>query len=107
MAWKSWDIQYWDRDEEWLEKRTPQQIKAIAKEIKLLERAGNMLRLPHSKSLGLGLFELRERAYGYRIYYTFLPGRNIVLLQMGDKSTQQQDIKIARNRLVKIQPVEA
>lgn len=102
-----WSIRYWDADETWLEKRTLKQIKAIAKEIKLLERCGNTLRLPHSKPLGLGLFELRERTYGYRIYYTFLPGHNIILLQFGDKSTQKYDIKIARDRLVKIQPVEA
>jgi len=85
-----WVIQYWHENEQfyieqWLDERTPQQFKSIAKEIKLLERCGNMLRLPHSKALGEGLFELRERTYGYRIYYTFLPNQNIIILQAGSK----------------------
>ncbi|HQS83801.1 MAG TPA: type II toxin-antitoxin system RelE/ParE family toxin [Alphaproteobacteria bacterium] len=68
----------------------------------LLEKCGNELRLPHSKALGNGLFELRERAYGYRIYYTFTHNHTIFLLQGGDKKTQHQDIKIERERLDKI-----
>lgn len=105
---KVWAMQYWGESdsqpyvEKWLDERTPQQLKAIAKEVKLLERCGNILRLPHSKALGEGLFELRERVYGYRIYYAFLPNRNIVMLQAGDKSSQKSDIKISRERLLKI-----
>ena len=101
-----WVIQYWHENEQfyieqWLDERTPQQFKSIAKEIKLLERCGNMLRLPHSKALGEGLFELRERTYGYRIYYTFLPNHNIIILQAGSKHSQKNDIKISQERLLK------
>jgi len=87
----------------WLDERNAQQLKSIAKEIKLLERCGNILRLPHSKPLGDGLFELRERTYGYRVYYTFLKKQTIVLLHAGNKSTQQKDIRLARGRLLKVE----
>ena len=47
--------------------------------IQLARERGNMLRLPHSKALGDGLHELRGKQV--RIFYTFRPGRRIVLLE--------------------------
>ncbi len=104
-----WTLQYWgDNDhsscvENWFDQRTAQQLKVVAKELKLLELCGNKLRLPHSRALGGGLFELRENFYGYRMYYAFLPDRNIVVLQAGDKKSQKNDIKLSRERLTKIE----
>lgn len=46
--------------------------------IKLLEEQGNALRRPQSGVLGEGLFELRGMQV--RIFYMFLPGQRIVLL---------------------------
>lgn len=46
--------------------------------IKLLEEQGNGLRRPQSGVLGDGLFELRGRQI--RIFYMFLSGRRILLL---------------------------
>lgn len=40
---------------------------------------GQDLQAPRSKSLGDGLFELRGR-HGVRLFYTFRPGRRIVVL---------------------------
>jgi putative addiction module killer protein len=100
-----WKIKYWCNDkgdssiEKWLDSLSNDQLKSVAKEMKLLELAGNLLRLPHSKSLKDGLFELRERTYGFRIYYTFLKKKVILMLQAGDKKSQDSDIKIARKRL--------
>lgn len=54
--------------------------------VKLLEKQGNMLRRPHSGTLGKGLLELRGREV--RIFYTFLPNRVIVLL---DGMVKKQD----------------
>lgn len=48
---------------------TKEEFKSLARELKLLESCGNALRLPHSRALGKGLFELRSRKFGYRIYY--------------------------------------
>tara|TARA_R110002167_G_scaffold355156_1_gene569403 strand:- start:4194 stop:4511 length:318 start_codon:yes stop_codon:yes gene_type:complete len=94
-----WNVIYLESVESWLDSLSKQQLKSIAKELRLLELCGNDLRLPHSKSLGQGLFELRERKFGYRIYYGFEQGRVIILLNAGDKSSQNRDIKVAREAL--------
>ena len=54
--------------------------------IKLVEARGNQLREPHSKQIEPGLLELRR--YQVRIFYTFRPGRRIVLL---DGVVKKQD----------------
>jgi hypothetical protein len=46
--------------------------------LKLLAEQGNALKMPHSRPLGEGLFELRVGPV--RLFYTFRPGRRIVLL---------------------------
>jgi putative addiction module killer protein len=92
-------IQYHKDVERWLNKLTNNQLKSVAKELELLKLCGNTLRLPHSKALGKGLFELRERNYGYRIYYSFLENKEIILLNAGNKNTQVRDIKTAQTRL--------
>lgn len=46
--------------------------------LKLLAERGNMLRVPQSRPLGNGLFELRGDQV--RIFYMFRPGRRITLL---------------------------
>jgi len=46
--------------------------------LKLLAQSGNALRMPHSKALSEGLFELRGRQV--RIFYVFRPGHRIILL---------------------------
>jgi len=52
-------------------------VEAIAL-VKLLEEQGNLLRRPQSGALGEGLFELRGREV--RIFYVFVPGRTMLLL---------------------------
>ena len=100
-----WFIEYWagtagkNLVDKWLDKLTAEQFKSVAKEIKMLEIAGNELKLPHSRALSNGLFELRERRFGYRIYYCFRGNNIILLLAAGDKQSQEKDIKTARERL--------
>jgi len=106
---KKWTLDYWDDEsgkhsvERWLQKLTHEHFKAVFKKLKLLEKMGNDLKLPHSRPLGKGLFELREFNYGYRVYYGFYKDKLIILLHAGDKDTQQKDIKVARGRLAKMQ----
>ena len=101
-----WQIEYWNAGrgknpiEKWLDKLTRDQLKSVAKEIAMIEEVGNELKLPHSRALGKGLFELRERRYGLRIYYCFQGESIIILLAAGSKKTQENDIKIARERLL-------
>ena len=103
-----WQIEYWDSSkdkssiEKWLDELTKDQLKSVAKELRMLEEAGNKLKLPHSRPLGDGLCELRERRYGYRIYYGFSGKHLIILLAAGNKTSQERDMKIARERLSKL-----
>jgi putative addiction module killer protein len=102
---KQWKIEYWTSGkdkgpiEKWLDKLTKEQLKSLTKEITMLELAGNELKLPHSKALGKGLFELRERQFGLRVYYGFLGTFIIIVLAAGNKKSQEKDIAIARKRL--------
>src|SRR5262245_9930941 len=75
----NWSIVYLASVQNWLDALDNQQLKSIAKELRLLELCGNTLKLPHSRSLGNQLFELRERKYGFRIYYTFDKNKVIIL----------------------------
>ncbi len=103
-----WKIKYWSEGpnkspvEKWMSKLDKVQFRFVTKELDVLELSGNELRLPHSKALGKGLFELREREFGYRIYYSFQGKCLIILLAAGDKTSQDRDIKVARERLLKI-----
>ena len=99
-----WIIEFWSENkkmpvERWLNQLEKNEFKAISKELELLEVSGNELKLPHSKALGKGLFELRERRFGFRIYYCFHEEYIIILLTAGDKKSQDNDIKVARKRL--------
>ncbi len=101
----NWRIEYWCNEngessvESWLDTLNHEQIKAVAKEMKLLELSGNRLKLPHSRSLKKGLFALRERQSGFRIYYAFLRNQSILMLHAGNKKTQSKDVDVARQRL--------
>ena len=66
---------------------------AIARRIDRV-KSGN---LGDVKSVGEGISELRiSIGTGYRVYFTMRNGLIVVLLAGGDKSTQQADIKRAR-----------
>lgn len=56
--------------------------------VKLLEALGYELRLPHSRSLGEGLYELRDVGTGVRLFYMLLPANRAVLL---DGMTKKRD----------------
>lgn len=73
----------------------------------LMEDHGADLRLPHSRALGEGLFELRPKGpegIG-RVFYCGVVGRNIVILHSIIKktpTTPMDDLKIARKRLKEV-----
>jgi putative addiction module killer protein len=106
---KQWKVEYWAPGkskspiEKWLDKLTKEQLKSLAKEIMMLEQVGNELKLPHSKALGKGLFELRERRFGLRIYYGFKGEFVVIVLAAGDKKSQEKDITAARTHLSKLE----
>jgi len=81
-------------------------IAKVLRVIDLLEKFGNQLKLPHSKSLGKGLFEglfeLRIRGNKeIRIFYAYHSNKVILLHGFIKKSQQipQKEISIANSRL--------
>ena len=75
-----------------------------ARLVELLAEHGPNLRLPHSRTMGEGLFELRPRGKSGigRALYCFLVGRRIVIVHAFIKKSQQtpdKDLKLARKRM--------
>jgi phage-related protein len=75
-----------------------------ARLIELLAQHGPDLRLPHSRALGAGLFELRPRGRSGvgRAFYGFVVARRIVVVHAFIKKSQQtpdRELKLARKRV--------
>lgn len=72
------------------------------RQIDLLETYGTDLGMPHAKSLGGGLVELRVRGKReVRVFYVFAKGKQIYMLHGFIKKTQitpKKELEIARNR---------
>lgn len=87
--------------DKWLRK-----LKDLKAKAKILLRIQKLERDEHfgdCKMLGDGLHELKiNYAKGYRIYFKEVDGKVILLLTGGDKSTQQRDIKKAREIWAKL-----
>ena len=74
----------------------------------LLSEYGPSLRLPHSRTFGEGLFELRPRGRAGigRAFYCFMVCKRVVVLHAFIKKTQQtpdRELKLARRRLKEMQ----
>ena len=98
MKLGEWEVFFSDQVKKWLDNLEDEKAVRIAEEIQLLSNLGNMVRPPHSKALGDGLFELRERRFGMRVYYCFHGKKCIILLLAGDKQSQKRDIQNARKQ---------
>ena len=75
--------------------------------VELLMEHGPSLRLPHSRAMGDGLFELRPRGKSGigRAFYCFVLERRVVVLHAFVKKSQQtpdKELQIARKRLKEI-----
>lgn len=75
--------------------------------VMLMQNHGADLRMPHSRAMGQGLFELRckgPEGIG-RAFYCTLVGREIVILHSFIKKSQEtpiSEIKLARKRLQEV-----
>ncbi len=72
-----------------------------------MEKFGADLRMPHSRAMGDGLFELRPRGREGigRVFYCTQIGRRIVVLHSFVKKTQETpaaELRIGRQRLKKV-----
>ena len=80
----------------------------FARIVELLMEFGPNLRMPHSRSMGGGLFELRPRGREGigRVLYCFVSGQRVVILHAFVKKTQdtpEQELKFARRRMKEVQ----
>ena len=78
-----------------------------ARLVELLMEFGPDLRMPHSRAMGDGLFELRPRGREGtgRALYCFVVGQCIVMLHAFVKKTQEtpeKELRLARNRLKEV-----
>jgi len=78
-----------------------------ARLVELLVEFGPHLRMPHSRPIGGGLFELRPRGREGigRALYCFVVGRRVVILHAFVKRTRatpQHDLEIARKRMKEV-----
>jgi len=79
-----------------------------ARLVELLLEFGPNLKMPHSKAMGKGLFELRPKGREGigRAFYCFLVGRRIIILHAFLKKTQTTpppELAIARKRMKEVQ----
>lgn len=81
--------------DKWLKKLND--VKAKAKILFRIQKLENDEHFGDCKPIDDGIWEMRVNfAKGYRIYFKEKDGKIIVLLIGGDKSTQQKDIKKAK-----------
>jgi phage-related protein len=71
----------------------------------LLEQLGNAIRPPRSKQVEPGIWELR--GHQVRLFYTFRPGRRIVLLDGMIKKTDESPREVLRRLRGYLRDVEA
>jgi len=80
----------------------------FARMVELLMEFGPNLRMPHSRAMGGGLFELRPRGREGigRVFYCFVVGQRVVILHAFVKKTEEtpkEELKIARRRMKEAQ----
>ena len=100
----SWTIDYYSEDVRLEIEALPVGIRAsYARLTELLEEFGLELRMPHSRAMGGGLFELRPRGREgiARVFYCTKVGRKIIILHSFIKKTNEtpkRELDIARRR---------
>ncbi|WP_179401864.1 type II toxin-antitoxin system RelE/ParE family toxin [Burkholderia guangdongensis] len=82
-------------------------LAAYRRLVALMQQYGADLRMPHSRAMGDGLFELRPRGREGigRVFYCTLVGRRIVVLHSFVKKTQEtpdDEMRIARKRMKEV-----
>ena len=99
-----WTIDYYSEEVRLEVDALPADIRASYSRLtELLEQFGLDLRMPHSRAMGGGLFELRPRGREgiARIFYCMKVGKRIIILHSFIKKTQEtpkRELDIARRR---------
>ncbi len=97
-----WSIELEPEVEAWIEDLTAKEFATVVANIERLAERGNQLRMPASRALGKGLFELRidlsRTARRITYYFASGRGRRIVLLTTFRKQRQNERAEINRAR---------
>lgn len=96
----AWTVHLSDEVSDWLLALSAADKAQARRVIDRLEQAGHMLRMPLSKPLGDGLFELRFTCGGraQRITYVLEPEQNAITLTTFHKSKQNERREVLRAR---------
>jgi hypothetical protein len=96
-----WSIELEPEVEEWLTALSPSEFATAAFHIDRLSERGATLRMPHSRSLGSGLFELRFDLgrLAQRVTFFYPGGRRIVLLTVFRKQRSNERLEVERGRV--------
>ena len=100
----SWIIDYYSEEVRLEINALPSDIRASYTRLsELLEEFGLELRMPHSRAMGGGLFELRARGREgiARVFYCMKVGKRIIILHSFIKKTQEtpkRELEIACRR---------
>ncbi len=95
-----WSVELEPEVERWFDNLTPKTFAFVLPHMERLADHGSQLRMPASRSLGDGLFELRFdlQRVSWRITYYFAPARRIVLLTAFRKQRQNERTEVNRAR---------
>lgn len=100
----SWSIEFYSEGVRLAIEAMPTGIRAsYARLTGLLAEFGLDLRMPHTRAMGSGLFELRPRGPEgiARVFYCTRVGRRIIILHVFIKKTEEtpkRELEIARRR---------
>lgn len=100
----TYPIEYFNkRVKDEIESRPVGILADFARITELVMEFGPQIRMPHSRAMGAGLFEMRPKGKEGtgRVFYCFIIDQRVVILHAFIKKTQEtpeQDLKIARKR---------
>lgn len=95
-----WTVEFSEEVRIWYVKLSPAGKAVTDRIVERLEVQGSLLRMPHSRPLGEGLFELRFTCEGLarRITYVFDAGRRAVTLTTFRKQRHNERAEVLRAR---------
>jgi len=95
-----WSVELEPEVEQWIDALNVTEFAVVLVHVERLADRGNVLRMPASRALGDGLFELRFDLVrtAWRITYYFAADRRIVLLTVFRKQRQNERHEVQRAR---------
>lgn len=108
----TWEIEFYDHVEEDILAMTPGIQARMLRLLEMVEVHGANLGMPHTKSLGDGLFEIRAKAKEGigRGIFCYMDGQRVKVLHAftkKDQRTPKKDLDLAKERLLKVKQNES